>query len=155
MKTPLLTLTIASAAFFASNLSARPEGPPPPPDPETIVVEVFTDYDSDENNSLNQEELVAALQGMREKQMAKRQGDRPRMGRKASDEESTEDRPAKPNKGKRRGPPAPEDIAPRMIENHDKSGDGELNTEELLEALKGMHGQGRRGRGPRGGADAE
>lgn len=155
MKTPLLTLTIASTAIFASSLSARPEGAPTPPDPETVVVDMFTDYDSDENNSLNQEELVAALQGMREKQMAKRQGDLPRMGRKGSDDESTEDRPAKQKNGKRRGPPSPEDIAPRLIENFDESGDDELNTEELLEALKGMHGQGRRGRGPRGGSDAE
>lgn len=148
MKTQLLALSLASAAFMASSLSARPEGPPPPPNPEEVVVDVFADYDTDESNTLNQDELVAALTGMREKQ----KGDRPRMGRKGSEDDATADRPEKSRKGDRRGPPAPEEIAPKLIEDFDVSGDGELDTEEMLAALKTMHGKGRRG-GPRNAAD--
>lgn len=144
MKAQLLTLAALGSAFFSSTLFARPEGPPPPPDPEAVVVEMFTDYDADENNSLNQEELIAAFVGIREKHMAARQGDRPRMGRKGPEGEESTDRP---RKGKRRGPPAPEELAPKLIEDFDASGDGELNTEELLQALQKMHERGGR-RGP-------
>lgn len=144
MKTPLLTLTLASTAFFASNLSARPEARPERPDPETIAVEMFTEYDANENDTLSQDELVAALTGIREKHKGNRPGGRPGMKRERPDGDDT-DRPMKPGKGKRKGPPSPEKVAPKLIEDFDASGDGELNTEELLEALKGMHERGSRG----------
>ncbi len=139
---------------MAANLSARPEGMPPPPDPETVVVDMFTDYDANENNSLDQAELVAALKGIREKHRAERQGNRPRMGRPGPDGEPPADRPMKPGRGERRGPPPPEDIAPNLIQNFDTNGDGELNTEEMLAAMRSMHERGSRARFPRNAASS-
>ncbi|MDQ8182471.1 EF-hand domain-containing protein [Pelagicoccus sp. SDUM812005] len=144
MNTQLLALSIASATLFVANLSARPEGAPPRPDPEAIAVDMFADYDTDESNTLSQTELTAALTGLREKH----QGERPRMGRKGSGDESDSDRPAKARQGKRKGPPSPEELAPKLVEDFDASGDGELDTEELLNALSSMHQRGRRGPAP-------
>ncbi|MDQ8187556.1 hypothetical protein [Pelagicoccus sp. SDUM812002] len=142
MNTQLLALALAGTATLVSNLSARPYGPPPP-DPETVVVEMFTDYDADESNTLNQEELVAALTGIREKHRAARQADRPRMSRNGPESEPPANRPSKPGNGKRRGPPPAEEIAPGLISDFDASGDSELDTEELLEAIKFMRERGR------------
>lgn len=143
MKTSLLAIALATGTLAVSSLSARPQGMPPRPNPEDIVIEMFTEYDADENNSLNQAELVAAFEGLRAKHQADRQGERPRMERKAP---QGDNQAARSNQGKRRGPPPPAEHAERLVQDFDTNGDSELNTEELLTALTAMHDGPRPGR---------
>lgn len=158
MKTSLLSIALLSG-FVTCSLSARPDGMPPRPDPETVVVTLF-EFDADENDSLSQEELVNGLRETR----GQHRGDRgPGKGGKKGKKMGGEKGPGKPDgkpaegkKGKRRGPPSPDQAASRMIERFDGNGDGELNPEELLDAVTAMHerrGPGRRG--PAAGDTAE
>lgn len=143
MKKALITLTLVGSSIIATTLSARPgEGRRPgPPDPDTVVVELMTNYDSDENNSLSQDELVAGLKGFHEQRMAARQANRPNKDRKP---------PEGAGRPKRGGPPVPEEIAPKLISDFDANGDASLDTAELLKAVEFMQSRQMRDRpGPR------
>lgn len=139
MKTSLLYLSVALSTVLVASASAQPKLPL---DPEAVVAEMFTDYDVDENNLLNESELVAAFTGMRAKHMAARQGDRPRMGRKGdwADRPNLGTGPG-PRSGKGRGPAAgrgpiaPSELVPDLLERFDGNGDKALDTGELLQAI--------------------
>ncbi|MBK1876525.1 EF-hand domain-containing protein [Pelagicoccus mobilis] len=162
MKTPLLVLALFGSSIAATSLVAEPEDRPAPPDPETVVIDLF-EFDADGNNSLSQDELLTGFQELRNKHRGARPEGRkggPRMGRQGGEGDGELKGPPPGGKGKkgkkgkkggRRGPPSPEEMGSRMIENFDASGDGELNPEELLEAVSAMHerrGPGRRGPAP-------
>ena len=155
------TLIIATSLIgFGWTLEAQRERPTPP-DPEVVATEMIADYDTDQNNALNNEELAAALKGIREKHR-EQMGDRPRRGPEAGGPGPDGERPRKKEgqQGKK-DRPGPEQRVSRMIENFDKDSDSALNSEELVAALKWMHENrgNRKGgpgpRGPQGPVDAE
>lgn len=158
MKTSLLAITLLSSGIAATSLNARPEGMPPPPDPETVVVDLFA-YDADENNSLSQEELLTGLREIRNQhrgargQGEGRKGGQKMGGRKGQGPEGAGGPPEGGKQGKRRGQGSPDQMGSRLIEQFDTTGDGELNPEELLNAVTAMHE--RRGSGRRGPAQEE
>ena len=131
MKQSLFTLTLLGSSLLATNLSARPAHRPTPPEPETVVVEMMTNYDADESDSLTATELAAAFKGLREMHRDAAKGERPLWE-------------------KRGGPPNPEGMATKLVEQFDTTGDEALNTEELLAAIEFIHSRpmGKRG-GPR------
>ncbi|EDY80935.1 EF hand domain protein [Verrucomicrobiia bacterium DG1235] len=151
MKSPLLAISLISSCALVASANAQPEDMPPPPLPEDVVIEMLDGYDANDSESLDQAELIAAFTGIREKHQAERQANRPRFNR-GTDDGDLPDRPIRKGKGKRRGPPPAEDMAPQLIADFDENGDAELDTAELLQAVTFLHenrgrGQGR-GRGP-------
>lgn len=146
MKTPLLALSLLSGTAFTVSLVAQSEQPPIPPSPEDVVIEMMSGYDADENDNLSAEELLTALEGIREDHRAARGS---RFNRERPPVDDSSDRPRIKKSGRRPGPPPPDVIVPQLIADFDLNGDNELNTEELLEAITFMH-QNRGPRGPRG-----
>jgi len=154
MKTSLLILAFLGGGLATTSLIAQPADRP---DPETVVVDLF-EFDADESDSLNAEELVTGFRELRKKH---RGANGPREGRRGGprmDGEKDGEGPMGPppggkkgKKGKRRGPPSGKEMGTRLIEEFDASGDGELDAEELLNAVTTMHerrGPGRRGPAP-------
>lgn len=143
MKTQLLALTATSTFLFAASLEARPPQMPTPPPADEVVVEMFASYDTDESDTLSEDELVAAFVGIRSQRMAQMSKDGlcQRPARAGSGRGQGARGP-----GKGRGPVAAQNFVPTLIERFDADEDSSLNTEEALAAVSYLH----ENRGPRG-----
>ena len=120
---------IVLGIFLAANSYAEPGADRPKrPDPQELAAKLIADFDHDGSGTLDEVELAEALVFMKE--------NRPRP-------------PRHEGMRPRREPPAPEEVAQRMLEKHDADGDTLLSEEELVQALASRPGpHGRRG-GPR------
>jgi len=136
--------SVSSLALAEPRVPGIGPGPANRPNPEELVIELFAEYDTNEDNLMNPTELQIALAGMHAKRMAQMAEMRQKRGMGGQP----------PRRGPglgRRQPPDPEQVASRFLERFDSNADQSLNTEELTAALKDfqeMRRQGPRGRGP-------
>jgi len=149
MKITTIALIGAAIAGGAAIAQARPQGGPfAGPGglpfglgPEDLVGAIFAKHDVNEDNQLDADEIAASVASGIERRKAR-----------------FEERGFNRNRPDDFEPPAPVNIAARMIERHDANADGVLNTEEVLEIVKRPLGKRDRrgnrsglGKGPRRG----
>lgn len=145
MKKKILAASIAALSTTAFTAQAQPGGEArgERPDPETVVIDIVSEYDNNTDNLIDAVELEAALMGMHEKR-AERMGER--MGERDGDRDRSQR-----GEGRDRRRPDPSQIAARLVSDFDEDGDEALNTEELHGAVSAMGPRGPRGkRGPKG-----
>lgn len=136
----LALLGVASAQENGPRGPRGPRGPQgpgagfQPPAPENIAARMLERSDANNDGFLSRDELVAAVGHRLE------QGGRPGGPRGPRPPADAEDRP----EGFQ--PPSPEEIASHMLEKSDADGNGQLSKDELIDAIKARHEE---GRGPR------
>jgi len=143
MKTTRIALITVIAAATAYTASARPGGPGPRGggglpfglEPEDIVGAIFAKHDTNQDSVIDGTEIADAA----EAKMAARQARAEERGRGL-------------NRPDDFAPPTPEEIAARILENHDADENGSLSEEEVLDIVTQQNRNNRRkgGKGARG-----
>jgi len=123
----------ALALVATASLTAHPQGMPLPPTPEEVVIEMFANFDANENDLLEKSELTSAL---RERGKERRAAMRERFQERREKAEAAGRE--LPSPGKRKSLPKPKEIATRMLENFDSDEDSALSAEEAIAAVAKM-----------------